>query len=320
ADVTGAPTNPIVQTYHLLTRARGRRLGVTYHGVGHGGFHNGTGSLVAAGSCIVGRGNTHRMMKGYFLPTVRHIIDGDPIAEEFLWRKWESIMPIDAPTAACPDVVYEYWNGPSPDTFVVDDFESEMDPSTSSSGGAVLATVTELVEGRLQDGDGTLTAGIGDPMNGMTRNHPGDSEHGVVFEWTAPSHLEFAIAPEARNFTHYSFLSLRACQSTRHELTVADLEDLSFLATLRDGHGNTASVSIAANGGGVTDPFARAGVGVGMGWVNEFETTRVRLLDFPAQNTEFDLTDVVAIRFEFATGGTSVVGRIGMDDIELVQE
>jgi hypothetical protein len=318
-DVHGAPNSSIAQPYHLLTRATGQRFGVTYHGVGHGGFHNGTGSIVAAGSCTVGRGNTHRLMKGYFLPTVYNMLGEDAIAEEYLWRKWESLRSLGVPTATCPDVVYEYWNGPGPDAFVIDDFQTQTSDGVSSSQGTVAGNVTSLVEGRLQDGTGNLTHNVGDPMNGMTRNGGSDNDRGIVFEWTMPSFLEFEVVAEGRNFADYSYLSFRACQGTRHPLTLSDLEDLTFDVTLRDAYGNTSTLNIGAYKGGITDPFARNGNGTGTGWSNEFETTRIRLADFATNHPDFVLTDVAAIRFEFAGPGASLVGRIGMDDIELVQ-
>ncbi len=319
-DVDGSPASNVAQTYHLLTRAEGQRFGVTYHGVGHGAFHNGTGSLVAAGPCIVGRGNTHKLMNGYFLPTVYNILGEDAIAEEYLWRKWESLRSLGVPTADCPDVVYEYWNGPSTDAFVIDDFQTETGVDTSSSQGAVGGNVDILVEARLQDGNGNLTSDSADPMNGMTRNGPSDNDRGIVFQWTAPTYLEFEVVAAARNFADYAYLSFRACQSTRHPLTLADLEDLTFDVTLRDAYGNTSTLNIGAYKGGITDPFARSGNGTGAGWSNEFETTRVRLADFATNHPDFVLSDVAAIRFEFAGPGASPVGRIGMDDIELVQQ
>ena len=52
----------------LHDRATGYRQSISLHGVGHGDFHNGGGSSVASGPCLVGRANTHRIMKGYLLP------------------------------------------------------------------------------------------------------------------------------------------------------------------------------------------------------------------------------------------------------------
>ncbi len=319
-DVTGGANALSAQTYHLLTRARGPRLGVTYHGVGHGGFHNGNTGLVATGPCVVGRGNTHRLMKGYYLPTFYHFVEGDPDAEEFLWRKWETLRPIDAPSADCPDVVYEYWNGPAADAFVIDDFQSNPQTDLSSSGASVLVGVDALLEDRLQDGNNSFTWNSNDPMNGMTRNNNGDSDRGLVFEWTQPSFLEFEVAPGARNLTEFAYVSVRACQATRHPLTTNALEDLTFSVTLRDAFGATSTLSIGAYGGGITEPFQRAGVGMGEGWANEFETTRVRLDDFGRAGPGIDLTDVVAIRLEFGLPGDSPLGRIGLDDLELIQE
>lgn len=319
-DVTGEPSPPATQPYHLLTRATGQRMSVTYHGVGHGAFHDGQQGLVAAGPCIVGRGNTHRLMLGYLLPTLRHVVDGKAAAEEFLWRPWQSLKPIDAPAAACPDVCYEYWNGPDPSAFVIDDFESEPSEFVSSSGGSLALDLVEWGEGVLQDGDGMFEYSSLDVMNGMTRNAPADDERGLVFQWSGMQSLEFEIVPQARNFTERTFLSFRACQMSRHPFTTVELADMEFQVTLRDGHGRTSTIEIAAYGSGIIEPYQRTGSGLGAGWANEFETTRIRLSDFIAGGAELDLTDVVALRFEFGEGDQPQFGRMGLDDIELVQE
>ena len=320
-DVNGGPSSQ-VQTYPLLHRGTGERLSVTYYGAGHGAFHNGTGSTVATGPCLVGRGNVHRLMKGYFLPSVRHIVEGEADAVEFLWRNWESIKPIDAPIAACIGVNYEYWSPPDSDRFVVDDFQARPELTVSSSNAVVSFDVEEATEGKLRDPNNSFAHNSGDPMNGMTRANSGDTEKGLVFEWVSPRYIEFQVNHAERNLRRYDYLSFRACQCTRHPNTTAALEDLTFAAILRDGQGRVAEIAVDAYGGGIVEPYQRSasGSGPGIGWSNTFETTRVRLTDFQSGNAELDLTDIVAIRFEFGASGYSSVGRIGLDDIELLRD
>jgi hypothetical protein len=148
-----------------------------------------------------------------------------------------------------------------------------------------------------------------------------DPSRGAVLEWPAGSDrfLEFAVAEAARDVTPWTFLSLRACQQTRHPLTIAELGDLTFTITLRDGAGATSSINIGAYGGGVEEPYQRTGGGSGAGWQNEFETIRIRLTDFLHNGSGLDLTDVRAVRFEFGPSYGSSGGRIGLDEIELVR-
>ncbi|MFT5155309.1 MAG: hypothetical protein ACI841_005320, partial [Planctomycetota bacterium] len=195
ADVNGGPTTDIVQTYHLLDRATGIRMGVTYQGAGHGAFHDGGGSTVATGPCQVGRVKVHKLMKGLFLPMVRHIVQGDRDAKDFIWRNFESLHPIGAPLTQpeCIIVNSEYWEGPDSGKFVIDDFQSEPAVTTSSSGALVQGTISGLAEGRYDDPNSSFAWTGGDAMNGMTRAGVGDNESGNVFDWTIPSWIEFHV-------------------------------------------------------------------------------------------------------------------------------
>ena len=71
-------------------------------------------------------------------------------------------------------------------------------------------------------------------------------------------------------------------------------------------------------GGGIEEPYQRTGSGTGAGWQNEFETIRIRLTDFQALvTTPVDLSNIVAVRFQWGGNTYSVVGRIALDDIEV---
>ncbi len=317
ADVDGSPGCDICQTYHLLERAVGRRASITLQGAGHGAFHDGGGSTVASGPCQILRPTTHSIMKGYLLPLARYFVDDDPASRDFLWRQWEEFHPIGAPISdPCAIVNLELRESPGSFDLVVHDWESGGG-GESSSGGAVTWTVTNLVEGSFNDANQTFTWEPSDPMNGMTRARAADSTHGAAFDWQGPAYLELEILPCERDLTDNGWLSFRACQGTRHPDTTAVLEDLTFSVTLRDTHGTTSTISIAAYGGGIEEPYQRAGAGIGAGWGNEFETVAIRLTDFLANGSGLDPTSVEAIRFEFGLPGDSPVGRLGLDDVEL---
>ena len=95
---------------------------------------------------------------------------------------------------------------------------------------------------------------------------------------------------------------------------------MNFTVTLRDSTGTTSSINVGAYGGGVEEPYQRTGCGVGAGWANEFETIRVRLTDFLTNGSGLDLSEIVAIRFNFGPSWGSTLGRMGLDDIELTRD
>ncbi len=317
-DVSGVPTSDIAQSYQILERSAGRRAAVTYQGVGHGAFHDGGGSTVASGPCQVGRTKTHKLMKGYLLPMLAYFLDDELAGRDFLTRHWEELKPLGAPTVQpeCLVATMEFKEGPDSGKVVLDDFESEAAPEVSSSGGAVLSAVDNLHEGQLNDNNTTFTWNAADPMNGMTRARDNDITNGVVFDWSAAAWIEWELPAEMSDVTDLTWLSLRACQGTRHPQTIADLEDLTFAIELRDSSGTLSSIDISAYGGGVEEPYQRTGEGSGIGWGNEFETLRLRLRDFQVTTPALNLHSISALRLVFGTGANSSVGRLGLDDLE----
>src|SRR4030095_2192709 len=128
------------------------RMATGLYGVGHGDFHDSTGS-VASGPCLVGKPDTHTIMRGYFVPLAEHFLEGNIPGEDFIWRQCEHFRPIGSPDAT-PCVVVNLQYRPStllPGVFVLDDFQSNPSTSVSSSGGAVSGTVTIVSEGRMDD-------------------------------------------------------------------------------------------------------------------------------------------------------------------------
>ena len=317
-DVTGCANCDICQTYHLHDRATGPRLSTTLSGVGHGDFHAGGGSSVATGPCLVGRADTHRVMRGYLRPLLAWALDGHLGAREYLWRSWEDLRPIGAPIDPCVAVGTTFQEAAGGGKLVIDDFQTSPELDRSSSGGRVFATVAGLAEGRLDDRNSTFTDDPGDPMNGMTYAGPGDDSRGAVVEWDGvDSGLVYELVPGARDLARFEHLSFRACQATRHLLTIAELGDVSFTVELIDRAGRSSALRIDAYGSGVLEPYQRGGCGQGHGWANAFETFRLPLRDFAARSPAFDPRDVVALAFLFGPSHGSPLGRIGLDEIEL---
>jgi len=323
-DVHGCASNDIAQTFHLHYRAEEYRQSIALHGVGHGDFHNGGSSSVAQGPCLVGRANTHKIMKGLLLPMVKHYIEGNVPGRDFLWRQYEHFRPIGVPIKECIVAQLMYQEGSAADNFMIDDYQSQTSTTISSSGGSVSYSVTNVLEGRLDDNNSTFTWTTSDPMNGMTCCRGTDLEKGVVFEWDTNAYYEFAIIAAEQDLTDDTCLSFRACQGTQHPNTAAALEDLTFTVVLRDGSGTESAINISAFGGGIEEPYQRVGTsyaycGPNPGWYNDFETIRIRLTDFLNNDSGLDLSDIVAVRLNFGSSWGSAVGRLGLDEVEITK-
>jgi hypothetical protein len=320
-DIDGCAGCDICQTFQLHDRGEQKRMSISLHGVGHGDFHDGGGSSVAAGPCLVGRPTTHTIMRGYILPLAMHHQKGNIPSEDFLWRQWESFAPLGAPVDNPCVVVDLMYREAASNRFVIDDFQTNFATSLSSSGGAVSGTVQGLTEGLWNDEDSTFT-NTGAPWNGFTIGGSGDNTRGTVFEWDGAGDktLKFDIVAAGSNVTKWEYLSFRACQATRDDYTIASLGDVTFDVTLTDGSGATSTVNIGTLGGGIEEPYQRPTCGVGVGWANEFETIRLRLYDFTNNGSGLDLTDIESVTFTFGPGAGSIVGRLGMDDVEFTTD
>jgi len=325
ADVTGCANNNVAQSYHLHDRALDRRLCISLHGVGHGDFHNSTGS-VASGPCLVGKPSTHTIMRGYLLALVQHEILGNVPAQDFLWRQWESFRPLGAPdTNPCVNVELQYRGAAATGKFVIDDFQTNTDHGISSSGAGVSGDVLVVTEDRLDDETSGFTWD-GTPRNGFTNGNGTDTTRGLVLEYdgSGARSLSFEIAPVAQDARGFAYLSFRAAQATRHPYTTAVLGDTTFTVELSDLDGHASSMNIGAYGGGVEEPYQRTGCGTGAGWGNEFETIRLALADFrrlgAQDGSALDLSRLARVTFRFGPGFGSSAARLGLDDIELVKD
>ena len=319
ADVSGCASCELCQSFHLLGRALGPRQSISLHGVGHGAFHNGSGSTVSAGPCLVSRQDTHVLMKAHLVPLLDVYLRGNAAAAELLWRQWESAAPEGTPSNPC--IVVDLTYRPDPSTsLVVDDYQSEPSTSVSSSGGQVVWDVDTLAEARLDDANTVFTSDAS-ASNGMTWAGAGDASAGAVLQWSnADRVLRFELAGGPVDLRGRSSLSLAACQVTRHPLTNAQLGDLVFTVALEDAHGTSRAVRIDAYGGGIEEPYQRTSCGDGAGWGNEFETIRVPLENFRRDASGLDLSAVAALELRFGPSHGSASGRIGLDDVAFTEE
>jgi hypothetical protein len=320
-DVCGCPNNAIAQSFGLYERATGARQSTYIHGADHNdfnccGFEDFSGP---AGSAI-GREEAQQVQKAVQLALLKLYVERQSAAKDLFWRQWEAFRPLGVGTGTV--VVNELREAPARRSFVVDDYQAQPAPDTSSSGGAVTATVGALAEQLEQETNGSFEWTGSEPMNGMTRGRAEDLGRGVVFEFTQASggFYELEVIPAARDFRDDAFLSFRATQMTRHPRTIAALGDLTFTVTLTDTGGRRSAIGIGAFGGGIEEPYQRTGYGAGAGWQNEFETIRIRLTDFLRDGADLDLGSVRSVRFDFGSIYGSAEGRVAIDDVELVKE
>lgn len=320
-DVTGCANVENIQSFHLLGRAQGAKQSISMHGVGHGDFHDSTGS-VALGPCLVGKPDAHTLILGYLLPLARHYLADDIPAKDFLWRQFERFRPLGAPvTNSCVVVDLQYRPHPNSGTRVIDDFQTNESDLLASSGAAINATVQELAEGRLDDATSVFTNDLSDVFNGSTQCSATDSDRGAVFEWNGQDFkISYKIPSEQRDWRGFKFLSLRAAQATRHPLTATELADLVFDVAIVDGDAGSSRASIGAFGGGIEEPYQRAGCGIGSGWGNEFETIRIRLADLQAGDKEIDFSNITRMELRFGVKYGTALGRILLDDIQLEKD
>lgn len=320
ADVTGCASSDIAMSYPLLKRATGTQQSIELHGAGHGAFHDGGGSTVSTGPCLLTRADVHAIMKAYLLPLVKRYTEGNVPAKDFLWRQWESFQSPGVPTNSCVVVDLQYEDAPGVDRRVIDDFQTNNATNLSSSGGAVTFDVSSLAEARLDDVNGDFNFGVADLFNGMTEGTAADATRGLVFQWSADRFVDFEVTPALSDVRDFEFLSFRACQCTRASETTAVLGDLDFTLVLVDGAGQTSSIRLSTYGGGIEEPYQRNSCGaVGVGWNNEWETVRVRVKDFARDGTLIDLSNIAHVQLRVGPSNGSSVGRIGFDDLEFTR-
>jgi hypothetical protein len=317
-DISGSPASEQTQTFLQHDRATKYRMSTILQGTGHAWFHDGPEEPSwFSGECSIGRENTHLIQLGLFVPLIKYYAEGNIPATDFFWRQYERFHPIGVDTSdPCVVVTNEYRNGNDDGNFFIDDYQTEESLYTSSSGGAVTFTVQNVTEGNLDDLNSNFTWTSSDPFNGATHASAGDTSRGVVFDWDSSNrYYEWEVIPSQRDFSNDLYLSFRGAQGTRHPYTLVEMGDLTFTVTLRDGGGTTSSINIGAYGGGLEQPYDRQG-----GWHDDFEVIRIRPPDFLTNGSGLDLTDIVAVRFNFGPSWGSNEGRIVIDELMLTND
>ncbi|MEQ8318344.1 MAG: GC-type dockerin domain-anchored protein [Phycisphaerales bacterium] len=322
-DISGSPSSFGGQTipFRNYDRADGFKHSTYIHGADHNvfnccGFRNFQGPV----STEIGRTEAQQIAKATWTALIKHYGEGNLDAIDYLTRAWDGFKPLGVMDGTT--LVHMY----RPSTIdggsrVIDDFQSNPSLSQSSSGGTVTVGVSNAAEIRQADTNGSLTWTGSEPSNGMNYAFlASDTSAGMVFDFTSPSFVEFQVLPALGDVSGFDHLSFRTCQGTRHPNTVAQLEPVTFNVVLVDGGGTRSTIHVGAYEAGASEPYQRTGAGSGVGWQNEYGTIRIRLSDFLSQGSGLDLTDIAAIRFEFAQGDGSTIGRLGLDEIEFTLE
>ncbi|MEM7205935.1 MAG: hypothetical protein AAF628_37115 [Planctomycetota bacterium] len=330
ADVNGCPLfGNQIKWYLLHDRATRVRQSISLYGVGHGDFHDGGGSSVASGPNLIGRTETHKIMRGYALALIDHYIRGDVPARDFLWRQYESFRAVGASFDPNAVANLNLRDDTQSGKFVIDDFQTNPSSTLASSGATVSMTVQNYLEGNLADNNGNFTWQASDPFNGYLNDSTSaafaTNSLGAVFDFdgAADYDISYTLLPGQRDWRKFIYLSFRAAQGTRHPFTTAALSDLTFTVTLQDRSGARSSINIGAYGGGLEDPYQRnsgPSCGTGFGWTSEFETVRIRLEDFLNNGNAVDLAQITRLIFNFGPSWGDKQGRLGLDEIELTAQ
>ena len=318
-DTSGAPAQGYWQTLSIFERAYGPRSVTYIHGCGHEWLHAApfpSGSF-AAGPSLIGPAAAHKVLLGYLLPVVELHVRGNPAARDYLERMYQDFHPIGIPSTVV--ISNEYRDARSARNLILDDFQDHPGLGVSSQSTVVTSTLGNLFEVRMGDIDGSFDWTVAQPSNGMTRggDQALDDPRCLVLDFgPSPRYWQVAIPAAERDLRDDGYLSFRVCQGTRHPLTTTLSAPLSFNATLVDGNGRSSSIDFGLYGR-IPQPYARTGFGTGSGWQNEFTVVRIRLSDFEAEGNGLDLSNVHAVRFDFGVSCSTLMGRVGIDDVEI---
>ncbi len=308
-DVTGGPDFPEVQYWRLSSAGTGTVSTTYVYGASHEDF-NCCGYDDGTGPDQLQRPDVQDIARGWLLAVVADGFETTPYTRAVLTHD-----PARLPATAFETLIASTWN--DPDRLVIDDFQANADAGRASSGASVSMTVSAYAEGRLADTDGLLEWTGKEAMNGMTQAvAASDKAAGAVFEWEEPATVRYELPSEVRDWSAYGVFSLRACQGTRHPLTVAWEDAVDLGVTLIDGAGVSVTRALTPYGGALT-PYLRGRGGEGKGWSNAYSTLRIPLTDFTALGTGLNLSDIRVVQLEFGGDALTPAGRLGIDDIEV---
>lgn len=282
-DVRG--DTPEVQPSRRYHRATGVRAAHMVYTAQHGCFNQFWDYDCTEAPWYSSQDQTRRTVKGSLYPWIQWVVNGSRPALDFLTRNttiFRAIGTQDIPWRLATRLSHAtYESG-----FVIDDFETNVSPALSSSGGAV--TFSSLVS----EEDATWWEG-----RHVRLTYSGNSQFYTQ-----------AIVATARDWRDYRYLSLAVGQEW------VGANDIAFSITLRDLDGHASTISSSEYGPvHLNDQYFVAPLRT------KPQIYRFRLTDFNANGTGVDLSRVADVKLEFgANHGSGYSGDVVIDDIELV--
>ena len=313
-DVTGGVDCDECDFYRIWQAAEGWKASAYVQGADHNDF-NCCGFEDGVGPDLIGRDEAQGIAKSYLLALARIWLDEDPTLLDIFRRGYVGF----APSGIADHVVISttYADDPLVGPLVIDDFQTEDDPTLASSGSVVSGTVLDIAEGDLEDDDNVMTWDEGDSMNGMTQaTSYVDKAAGVSFRWDQgvdPS-WTYELSSGVSNASTQRALTLTYAQLSRDPYTVQLSAPLAFTVTLIDADGVEAGVGFVDQAQAPV-PYQRMGAGDGAGWADELVTVQIPLADFTL-GSSLDLSRLATLRLEFGEG--AAVGAIALDSVGFV--
>ncbi len=318
-DVSGIPTNSVAWSFDLAERSTGFRNSVYVHGADHNDFNCcGVNDFAGVAGTAIGNAGAQAVAKAFILAGAKYHLSGETALEEFFWRPSTTLRPpvVASTTTLVKEIVEPTVHG----AVAIDTFQTQTATTTSSCGGAVTSTVTNISEALARDTDSSYTWSTSNPHNGSVRTTSTDTQRMVAWDWNAARQMEWAIPSALQDVSGKDFVEVRVGQGTRHPNTVTLNGGATFSIVLRDASGTETRVSSTAQGEAVNRPYQRTGSGTGAGWQNELRTIRLRLRDFQTGGTAIDLAHLVAVRLEVGGTAGSSTGRFVIDDLQFTKE
>ena len=238
-DVTGGPNSSGSQYFRIFKNSTGDGLVTYVQGASHNDFNccgANDGSWTSGPGELIGPEAAQATAQSYYLALLEWKIRGNDALADYFGRMPASFRPV----TATPTMSNLWMPRADPsERVVIDNFQANADEGVSSSGGGVRYTVSNLYEGILEDAGSNLGWTDGDPMNGMTwaEDDGPTSDRGVVFDFDGQAAIAFDVPAEASDMRRGGWLSLRACQGTRHPNTIALNGVLDFAVILRNAAG-----------------------------------------------------------------------------------
>ncbi len=318
-DVSGVPNNTVAWSFDLAERCTGFRNTVYVHGADHNDFNCcGTNDFQGPSGTAINNAGAQAVAKAFILAALKYHLESETALGEFLWRPSSSLRP--AGVSAAFTIVKEVVPAASANVRTVDNFQTQTGLGTSSSGGAVASTVTNISEAIARDTDNTYTWSTSNPHNGSIRATSSDTQRMVAWDWNVSAGMTWDLLPALRDLSSWTFVQARVGQGTRHPNTVTLNGGASFTWVLMDSLGNESRVSSSASGEAINRPYQRTGSGNGAGWQNELRTVQLRLRDFKSVNPLIDLSQIASVRMEVGGSAGSATGRFVIDDLQFVKE